>query len=227
MVKSLVGASIVCLVVLLAACTPKHADTGMQTGYPINERPMYGGVEKTPAMLKADEKYITAILKEWHTREEGARQVSKVGWKYFSNGDISTAIKRFNQAWLLNDREYSAYWGFALVYVLRDQNVTDAHAMFEKALSLEPNQGNFYVEYGRFLEENKIGEIDKAIALSKQGVGMNPKLRDGYITLIRCHVVKGEVEQVRYWFEQGKAHNVFSPSDLERYESAITEVESI
>ena len=194
--------------------------------YPINELPMYGGIEKSDAMLKADDVFIGKVLEQGYSKETGARHFSMRGWQAFSDGDLSTAVKRFNQSWLLDKELYETYWGFALVYVLRDHDIPNGSAMFEKALSLRPDQGNFYVEYGRFLEENDAGSLDKAIDLVKKGLAMNPDIRDGYLCLIKANFRKNDFEQMRFWFEQGKSRKVFQPSELEGIESDIAQVEA-
>jgi len=66
---------------------------------PMNELPMYGGqhaptVDRNPAFSK---------------------DAAKRGWKAYYQGDIDTAIKRFNQAWMFDRNNPEVYWGFGLV----------------------------------------------------------------------------------------------------------------
>jgi hypothetical protein len=55
---------------------------------PINELPMYGG-KHNPTV---------------ETNKKFSESAAKLGWKYYYSGDVDTAIKRFNQAWMF-DRE--------------------------------------------------------------------------------------------------------------------------
>lgn len=82
---------------------------------PINERPMYGGREKTPAMREADARFIQDCIADGTNREAASREVSQLGWQYFFRNDFSTAMKRFNQDWLLDPNNPEAYWGFGLI----------------------------------------------------------------------------------------------------------------
>ncbi|BDQ35398.1 tetratricopeptide repeat protein [Pseudodesulfovibrio portus] len=205
------------LLVLFAACVfslPVRAGE-----YPMNEVPMYGGIEKTPALLQADEHLISDIEAKGYTREQGAVLFAKRGWDFFRKGDMSTAIKRFNQAWLLDGDNYQAYWGFALVYLLRDADIENADRMFVKALSLEPDAGNFYMEYGRFTAENKSENPEEAIALFQKGLAIAPRIRDGYVGLILSYDEKKDVESAYYWYRQGKTHGVFSADEVKQFES--------
>ena len=38
--------------------------------------------------------------------KEASRSAAELGWRYFCKGDVDTAIKRFNQAWMF-DRNYT------------------------------------------------------------------------------------------------------------------------
>ncbi len=77
--------------ILLFSCSTaqnKHKKYETKTNYASNEIPMYGGQDKSTIIpiKPASEKAI------------------KLGWQYFNNGDHSTAMKRFNQAWMLDKK---------------------------------------------------------------------------------------------------------------------------
>ena len=78
---------------------------------------MYGGPDhvKTPYQLEADEKFIQAITKGGQSRQLASQAVAAGGWQFFNKGDLSTSMKRFNQAWLLDPNDPEAYKGFAAV----------------------------------------------------------------------------------------------------------------
>lgn len=66
---------------------------------PDNEIPMYGG-NHTPTVEQNDEISKSAV---------------DLGWKYYYQGDLDTAIKRFNQGWMYDRESPDVYWGFGLV----------------------------------------------------------------------------------------------------------------
>ena len=79
-----------------------------------NITPKYGIEPKNPKELMADSIFIATALKE-STNEEASNKCSDLGWKYFKSGDAITAMKRFNQSWLLQNDNYDAIWGMGVV----------------------------------------------------------------------------------------------------------------
>ncbi len=65
----------------------------------INEIPMYGGNHKP---------------KVGHSVKL-SQSATKLGWQYYYQGDLNTAMKRFNQGWALNSENPEVYWGFGLI----------------------------------------------------------------------------------------------------------------
>jgi hypothetical protein len=87
--------------------------------YPINELPMYGHIQKTADQKRADTRYIKYMTEGGRSREAAADSAARVGWNMFYRGDCSAAIKRFNQAWLLDPKNQLALWGFAVISIDR------------------------------------------------------------------------------------------------------------
>ena len=210
--------SLMLVVVLLVCCGLSEGHAGPNQ-YPANEVPMYGHITKTPAMLVADKVFIDTVLSTGMTREQGAEHSAGRGWRAMSEGDVKTAIKRFNQAWLLDPDNSSAFWGFGVVLHARDGLCGEAFEMFEKALLLGVDSPNFFVEYGRVCEE--CGLSDRAIPLFRKGLSMDPAIRDGYIGLILAYGRKGDFEQVRHWSEQGAAHGFVPALSLEEAKAFV------
>ena len=106
--------------------------------YPINELPMYGHLKKTAAQKRADREYIEYMTKDGRSRSEAADMAAKAGWNFYYKGDHATAIKRFNQAWLLDPENQLALWGFAGICRDRDQ-LSEAITYFESAIESGPD----------------------------------------------------------------------------------------
>ena len=96
------------LIVLLNGC----AST---VGGDISLLPMYGGVEKTEKQKQADEIYLKTMDANFNDRRAASESAAKAGWGFLRRGDWKTAMRRFNQAWLLNPDYYEAYGGFAVI----------------------------------------------------------------------------------------------------------------
>ena len=144
--------------------------------YPPNEQPMYGGIQKTAAMKKADDDYIRSVLAMGYTRESGARKAVELGFQYFSRRDFATAMKRFNQAWILDPRLGDIYHGFALVLIERDGNDWGAEQLFRKALSIPNTWAGAYSDYGRFLIMHQ--RYAEAVSVLEKGLAKDPNAPD-------------------------------------------------
>lgn len=108
-----------------------------RSDYPINELPMYGHREKTPDQKLADQRYIEMMMSDGGSRSEGADSAARLGWNTYYAGDCARAMRRFNQAWLLDHDNQLALWGFAVIALERD-NVAEAVQYFEMALQSGP-----------------------------------------------------------------------------------------
>lgn len=115
----------------LTACGTKFAN---------NLQPMYGNGFKTQEMIASDEEFIATCIQQDGTRELASRHASKRGWDFFYRGDADTAMKRFNQAWLLDPNNPETHWGFGIIMSTR-MDLEEAEKHFSRALELDPNNG--------------------------------------------------------------------------------------
>ncbi len=114
--------------------------------YPTNELPMYGQRTKTPAQVRADKAFIKTVTKGRKSREDAAEYFAQTGWNSFYKGDKTTAIKRFNQAWLLNPNNQHALWGFAVIAGGRGQ-IEEAIRLFRMATENGPENPSLQRDY--------------------------------------------------------------------------------
>jgi Tfp pilus assembly protein PilF len=98
--------------------------------------PMFGEKQKTEAEQKQDEKFLTSCDKNFTDRLEASKFFMERGWEYLNDGQVDTAMYRFNLAWLLNPDNKDTYWAFGLVTSARG-NQPLAISMYEKALALD------------------------------------------------------------------------------------------
>ena len=151
---------------------------------PMNELPMYGGMKKTEQQKAADEHFIQEVVAKSGSREKGSRVASKAGWEAYYEGDLNMSMKRFNQAWLLDDKNAEAYWGFGLV-LMKKQQYQQGLEMLEKAYTLAPNNARLIADLayqyseesrGYLLIKNKQDEerLRKADELFKRASQLDP-----------------------------------------------------
>jgi hypothetical protein len=133
--------------------TPLHTNAPSSGGgtadytIPINELPMYGEAKKTAWQKQADDQFIKSALPRFFNDPViAAEYYSRTGWNHYYEGDKTLAIKRFNQAWLLEPRNRHALWGFAVISLERG-DIRSAVRFYEMALENGPEHPKIREEY--------------------------------------------------------------------------------
>ena len=89
---------------------------GFKSVAATNELPLYGGIPRSPQEQKIDQEFVNTVIKQYGSREAAYQAGEEVAWNYFFKGDHKTAMKRFNQLWLVdpeNPRVYNGYGAIA------------------------------------------------------------------------------------------------------------------
>ena len=148
-------------------------------GKPINEIPMYGEIEKCPELRRSDSLFLTSVLEKTKGDKKTAYiGVSNSAWKAFYANDLLTAIKRFNQAWLIDSTEEQAFWGFGIIEG-KQGNFNKSIEYLKRASILDEKNGNIlsdlgftYTRKGQTLsgqeKENLFATADSLFHLSTQ-----------------------------------------------------------
>ncbi len=160
---------------------------------PINHLPMYGLLKEHTAAHKLADLQFIQKTKEIGSLEEGSRHAAKRGGEAFRKGDLETAIKRFNQAWLLDKGNGDAYWGFAVIVWERDKDFDCARLFFEKAAEILPEDPNLWCDFGRFYMIN--GQMDKAVEYASKAVSMQDDVCIAHFVLTKAYLGKGAYHQ--------------------------------
>lgn len=104
---------------------------------PTNEIPMYGRAQFTKEQKRCNEEFVNSIIKEAGSRQKATQEAIKLGWQYFYKNDPKIAMKRFNQAWLLDQNNADVYYGFGHLLSIRKE--TDkAIEFYKKAIEINP-----------------------------------------------------------------------------------------
>ena len=142
---------------------------------PNNEIPMYGGGSYPPDVVAANEEFFAAIAKRGVSHPQGSDNMVQLGWRYyFERKDVATAMKRFNQAWLLDSDNGDAFHGFAVLVMARDHDAAQADSLFQQGLAKPRQSPGIYLDYGRFLltvnrPADAIAPLRHAIAVPNMG----------------------------------------------------------
>src|SRR5215475_824148 len=79
--------------------------------------PIYGqpGITRPENLNKLDEDVIRDATFRFGNRQAASRALAEQGWANVRRGMFDVAMRRFNEAWLLNPKNYQAFWGFGAV----------------------------------------------------------------------------------------------------------------
>ena len=134
----------------------------------LNLLPKYGSVPKTEVLKEADAKFIATIDEQYHgDRNKASSDLAARGWQYLAARNLEDAMRRFNQAWLLNKSNGTALWGMAAVQASLGKS-DDALRLFAEAEKFVGGEINFSVDYA------------KAIGMIAAESGDGALLKDAY-----------------------------------------------
>ena len=160
---------------------------------PADLIPMYGGMDRTSnqEIKKGDDEFISKVTDEFGTRQSAASAFVERAFLLYRKNDLPTAMRRFNQAWLIDPQYPEVYWGFASVQYDIGANCS-AMKMTEHALKLGFLNPEFLADAGmmhalcplgadHFSNERKNAYLEKSKVLFEKAVSIestNPYIYD-------------------------------------------------
>lgn len=145
----------------------------------INLLPMYGEIQKCKQQIEFDKEFIQESEKQFENRKKAAEYYISQGWEYFYKNEDNTSMKRFNQAWLLDNSNPQIYWGFG--NLLGKQNkFSESIKFFKKSIEIDPNNAKVYesisTSYGQiFLQTKDTKYLNLRIENLKKAIKIDPK----------------------------------------------------
>lgn len=113
--------------------------------------PKYGPYPKNEAQKANDQKFIAEIDSYYQgDRKKGASEIAMRGWQLLRQGDQATAMRRFNQAWLLDSANGKALWGMGAIWSMQGHSLA-ALALFLEAKQYVGDDIDFSVDYAKAL----------------------------------------------------------------------------
>lgn len=145
----------------------------------INLLPMFGNLVKCPEQLEADKTFIAAMDKDFDgDRKKAAEDRVARAWDFYHQRDEKTAMKRFNQAWLLDSTNADVYWGFGSL-MGNQKNEEEALLMFKKSLRLNPGNDIVLASAGQahgsiYMKGGDSTNLDSCIYYFGRSYDINP-----------------------------------------------------
>ena len=124
---------------------PKNSDL------PKNLLPKYGGLPLTAIEKEINDKFVSGMDEDYHgDLKKASMDMAMRGWQYLAAGDLDDAMRRFNQAWLLNKKNGTALWGMAAIESSAG-HFDDSLKLFTEAEKFVGSEINFSVDYAKAL----------------------------------------------------------------------------
>jgi tetratricopeptide (TPR) repeat protein len=128
-----------------------------------NTIPMYGETEKSKEYKETDEKFIKDCLKQFGSIDSSVFVQIDHAWRYYYNNDLKTAMKRFNQAWLLNPEFPDSYFGFASLLETQG-NSTEATRYYKTGIEKDTKNDRTEICYQRIADcKEQLNDIEGTI----------------------------------------------------------------
>lgn len=116
-----------------------------------NLQPKYGAAPKSEMQKTADAKFLAAIDDYYKgDRKKAADALSSRGWHFLRQGDKPDAMRRFNQAWLIDNACGSALWGMAAIQA-EAGDIAASMKLFTEAESSVGGDIDFAIDYAKAL----------------------------------------------------------------------------
>lgn len=199
----------------------------------ISLQPEYGNVEKTESQKVDDENFKEDILEYYKGDTMAAsKKMSDLGFTYlYDKGDFVTAMRRFNQAFLLDPKNADAYYGYGTIFFNLGA-MTKAREQYDKGLEIDPEHSEILTDYGTtylgdYYESLENGEGNTAEFLTKADEYLEKSLefdKEDSNTIYKLSIVKmymGDCKEARELLKEAKKMN--NPNVTESYERELNE----
>ena len=129
--------------------------------------------------------FIESMTRNGKSRSQASLEVANIGWHALRAKDLDRAIKRFNQAWLLDRQSALALWGFG-VWEALNGNYVRAEEFLRQAVAIRQGDPGLYVDLGRTVminatQANDAAKLAEARALFASAKGIDPNFAPAYI----------------------------------------------
>lgn len=147
------------------------ADAAQAQSDGADKLPMFGQpkIVRPDNLKKTDEDFVRDVTLRFGNRQAASNALAAQGWTALRSGQPDLGMLRFNQAWLVNPKNFRAFWGFGAVMSTRGK-LSDAIELLETARELldDPTQrvpllcdlGTLHSEYAVRLPRDR--ELERA-----------------------------------------------------------------
>ncbi len=196
----------------------------------INLQPEFGSAEKNESQIKADNDFIEEILKHYDNKQDASKKMTELGFQYlYERRDLQTAMKRFNQAYLLEPKNADIYYGYGTVYFNLGA-MEKAREQFDKGLLINPNHSKMLTDYGTTYlgdyyntlnsnPEKAKENLEKSVQYLEKSYSIDDENSDTIYKLSILNMYLGNCKKANKYLE--KADKMKNPNITEEFKAEL------
>lgn len=138
-----------------------------------NLYPMFGNKMFSESQKIANREMFRKVEETGHSRQDASVYAIRKAWQFFRQQNLEMAMKRFNQAWLLDPENGDVYGGFAVLNAASLGPLETTEGFFKLAFAKENISSVSYVNYGWFLLNQK--RFDEAQDILVEALAKNTR----------------------------------------------------
>lgn len=194
-------------------------------------QPEYGNIDRTEKQKESDKKFREDILEHYKNDTIAAsNKMIELGFTYLNDkGDFVTAMRRFNQAHMLNSKNPDSFYGFGVIY-FNLGDLDKARKQFDKGLEINPEHSAMLTDYGTtYLGdyynglENGLSNVSKSLELANKylmkSYEINKKDSNTIYKLSIINMNLGKCKESKSFLK--KAKKMKNPNVTESYEKEL------
>ncbi len=174
------------ILILCLFLLPAHAQ------FTAKPEPLWEGSVKTEADKQNDAELVEKSIELAGGKRTAAEFATRLGWSEIGKNDPNQAIRRFNQAWLIDMDFADLYWGFAVATHIRGDELPKVERWFNQAKSRIGQNPRLITDHARVLEERKMPE--RAKPLFEEALSIDPKYQPAHIGMVQVARALGDKE---------------------------------
>lgn len=165
----------------------------------VNTLPLFGERAKNLTQKAADEVFLKSCEGSFKNRKEACQFFCERGWEYLAEGQLDTAMYRFNLAYLLHPKCSDAYWGMGVV-CFQQGKMEEATRVLGKGLEQEPNNAGLMADLAtlnltQYKENKDSAHLIKALGLLTKSVGIDATNATAFLRLALAEYYREDYEK--------------------------------
>jgi len=176
--------------------------------------PRFGDRVKNAAQKESDAEFLRLMRAQDSVPRSASGQLVQHGFEMLRKGDLTAAMYRFNQAFLVDSTNTDAYWGYGSFFMELDRPVI-AHTMYRAGLSVDSTNAHLLIgEATAYLAEHHalaptdslaaMEPVHKALGMLEKAQRYDPRDPGLLYRMSVCHFLRNECDKARAYFTRAR-----------------------